>query len=117
MSTKHTFTITRTKDGKNQPAEEIEYTPMRVFVGGKRHILALHQLFPWGWIVSDPKSGGRVLQVHGTYKGIRVSSKGMTLADVKLAATSQVIALAARVGEEKFNQVLAEGRFANSTTD
>lgn len=102
---KNTFTL-RTKDGRD--IESVSYTPLMVIAGTQAHRLALHR-HPVlkQWTVSDPKSGAKVCLVHGQYRGIRVSSRDLTLRDVRQLAMADVESLIARVGSDKFNAVLA----------
>lgn len=87
---------------------DVEYTPLIVISGSVTHKLALHQMPEIGnWVVSDPKSGAKVCVVDGQYRGIRVSSRGLSIRDVRQLALASVEALIQRVGTEKFNAVLA----------
>jgi hypothetical protein len=102
---KPTFTL-RTKDGGELPG--IGYSPLMVIAGTQAHRLALHKHpVMKHWTVSDPKSGCKVCTVNGQYRGIRVSSAGLTLREVRQLALADVENLIARVGSDNFNAVLA----------
>lgn len=93
------------RDGTTAP---VEYTPLIVIAGSETHKLALHKNPHGIWAVSDPKSGAGVIRaVDGQYKGIRVSSRGLTLKEIRQLALADVENLIARIGSEKFNAVLA----------
>jgi hypothetical protein len=101
---KPTF-ILRRRDGF---AEAVPYTPLMVIVGTTAHRLALHRDNVGQWVVSDPKSGAAVIRhVHGQYKGIRVSCRGMKLSEIRQLALADVDALVQRIGSDKFNATLA----------
>jgi hypothetical protein len=91
---------------KPRKSGPVEFTPLRVEVAGVKHELALHKVNA-GWRVSDPKSGCKVLNVNGSYLGIRTSTDGRTKAEIKALAVHQVLALSERVGPEAFNARLA----------
>lgn len=108
MAKKPTFQI---RDAKGQPhGEPIPYHPLQVTAGAEAYKLALHTDFRGAWIISDPISGGKVLDVPGCYKGVRVSSAGYTYRQIHPGAQVELDLLIQRVGAEKFNQVLAKGR-------
>lgn len=93
------------RDGTTTP---VEYTPLMVIAGSEAHKLALHKTPTGVWAVSDPKSGASIIRaIHGQYRGIRVSSRVLTLKEVRQLALADVEALIARVGSDKFNAVLA----------
>jgi hypothetical protein len=105
----HTFTM---RDRANKPyGDPVPYTPIRVVVAGKQHDLALHKSGAQ-WQVSDPLSGGRVCDVTGLYRGIRVSSRGIGTREAKTLAIAQVQAKAERIGSDRFNAVMAAGKMA-----
>jgi hypothetical protein len=97
------------RDRKHQPfGAPVEYRPLRVVVGNVTHELALHEMY--GWTVSDPASGGRVLNVAGSMQGVRVSSAGMGPREATQRARAQVVALAESVGIDAFNARLVAVR-------
>jgi hypothetical protein len=102
---KPTFTL-RTKNGGE--IANVGYSPLMVVAGNQAHRLALHR-HPTlqHWTVSDPKSGFKICTVEGQYLGIRVSSVGLTLRDIRQLALAAVETLIARVGSDKFNATLA----------
>lgn len=102
-------TITlRRKDGS-----EIETVKSHLLVchaGTVTHTLHLHRDSLGFWTVSDPQSGGKVLMVIGEYKGMPVSSKGLSLREVRGLAQAQMDALIERVGSDRFNTIMANPR-------
>jgi hypothetical protein len=76
--------------------------------GTQTYALHLHNDPVWGWRLSDPRSGGCVLHVAGQYKGIRTTTKGYTLKEIKALAFAQVEALIERIGSDRFNSTLAK---------
>lgn len=102
---KQTFNLAR-RDGAVQ---SVSYTPLIVTAGSTTHKLALHKDPVNGaWVVSDPLSGAAVIrQVSGSYKGVRVSSRGYTQKEIRMLAIADVEALIARVGSDRFNAVLS----------
>lgn len=70
--------------------------------------LALHSIEAGGWALSDPLSGIRVMTVMGSYRGIRVSSRGMNLAEARQEARKQFVALVDAVGPDKVRKALAD---------
>jgi hypothetical protein len=86
---------------------ETKYSPIVVIAGTETHKLALHQLPSGHWVVSDPKSGAKIVSVHGQYKGIRTSSRGLTKRELRVYALASVEALIEQIGSDKFNAVLA----------
>jgi hypothetical protein len=99
------------RDRAGKAISEVEYTPIRVVVAGKQHDLALH-LLGAAWQVSEPISGARVCNVHGFYRGIRVTSKHLGKREAKTLAIAQVLARAEQIGAERFNAVLATAKAA-----
>jgi len=91
--------------------KEIAYTPLIVIAGSETHKLALHKDADGVWCVADPKSGALVVKsVCGQYKGIRISSRGLTLKEVRQLAIADVELIISRIGSTRFNDVLATGR-------
>lgn len=84
-----------------------KYTPLIVIAGSETHKLALHQIPSGHWVVSDPKSGAKIVSVHGQYKGIRTSSRGLTKRELRDCAVASVEGLINSIGSDKFNAVLA----------
>ena len=74
--------------------------------GSVTHALHLHKDASGIWVVSDPVSGGQVLRVQGSYKGVPCSSYGMALRDIRGSAQAQIEALIERVGSDRFNAIL-----------
>lgn len=100
-----TFTM---RDPKGKPlGDPVEYTPVHVSIGGHRRELALHKRCS-EWQVSDPVTGGRICEVHGMWRGIRVSSSEVKPPEAKRLAREQVEQLAAKVGADRFNARLDE---------
>jgi hypothetical protein len=88
--------------------EDVEYNPLMVIAGSTAHRLALHKNTKGVWMVADPVSGCVIIKaVQGQYQGVRVSSKGMALKEVRQLALAEVEFLISRVGSEKFNAILA----------
>ena len=105
--------ITRRQDGTlNAP---VKSHLVVVHAGTQTYTLHLHNDPLWGWRLSDPRSGGCVLTVDGLYKGIRTSSKGFTLREIRVLAFHQAEALIERVGSDKFNAVLAKAATIGET--
>ncbi len=101
------FTVARV-DGRHH---QCPYWPIKVTVGNVAHTFALHRDDNGHYKVSDIKSGACVLaRVTGLYKGIACSTKGFTLAEIKILAEVQVTMLADRCGNAKFNAVVAAGK-------
>ena len=98
-------TITlRRKDGS-----EISTVKSHLLVchaGAVTHTLHLHRDSFGSWVVSDPRTGGKVLHVIGWYKGVPVNSKSMTLKDARRYAQIDVDSLIERVGSDRFNSIL-----------
>lgn len=88
------------------------YTPIKVDVGlPAEATFALHiDRVSGSWIVSDPITGGRMLKVVSTYKGMPVSSEGEQLSVAKRLAVSQLTQFISRTGCTLFNARLAELR-------
>lgn len=99
--------------------DAIEYTPLVYIAGTAVHRLALHRSYgsrdlpnsSRGWQVSDPASGGCIIgDVGGTYKGMPVSSRGMTLRDARANAMAALDSLLGRIGSTAFNDRLEAAR-------
>ena len=98
--------ITRRKDGT--PIATVKSHLVVVHAGTQTYTLHLHNDPVWHWRLSDPRSGGVVLHVAGQFKGIRTSSKGFTLREIRVLAHQQVEALIERIGSDRFNSTLAQ---------
>lgn len=92
--------------------EPVRYWPLIVISGSETYQFALHRNIadPLSWTVSDPVSGGAVCHPGGQYRGIRVSSRGLSLAEIRPLALLDIEAMIAQVGYEKFNSVIAKAR-------
>lgn len=104
-------------------AQGIEYTALLYTAGTVTHRLALHRSsigvhpsFPLSslcWQVSDPISGGLILRdVGATYKGVPVSSAGLSSRDARTNAMARLDALLERIGSDAFNARLAAAQEA-----
>jgi len=94
----------RGKDGE-LIGDPVPYTPIVVISLNAAYTLALHKTSS-GWAVSDPVSGGKILNVSATYKGCPVSSEGLTKSQARANARDDLDLLIERVGSEKFNRIL-----------
>jgi len=95
------------KDGSTKA---VAYTPLIVIAGTQTHRLALHKNASEVWIVADPRTGALLVgAVSGQYRGIRVSSRGLTLAEVRQLAIVDAEAIISRLGSDRFNAVLNNG--------
>jgi hypothetical protein len=95
------------KDGSTKA---VAYTPLIVIAGTQTHRLALHKNDSEVWIVADPRTGALVVgAVSGQYRGIRISSRGLSLAEVRQLAIADVEAIISRLGSDRFNAVLNNG--------
>jgi streptomycin 6-kinase len=90
---------------------EVEYRPIIVKSGDIKHRLALHRV-SFGWVVSDPVSGGRVCDVAAIYKGMRCSSVNLGPTEAARRAQEHIAALISRVTPDGFNKRLQEARKA-----
>ena len=91
---------------RNLPAVETPYTPLLFTRGTQTHKLALVKRFGQ-WQVCDIGSGALVLRITARYKGMPVSSAGLTLAQARASALDNLDTLVDRVGLEKFESVLS----------
>ena len=92
---------------------EVEYRPIIIQSGDVKHRLALHR-FSFGWVVSDPISGGRVCEVTRLYKGVPCSSIGLGPREAAKRAQEHLAGFIARVTPEGFNKRLQAAREAYS---
>ena len=86
---------------------ETPYSPLIFTAGTETHKLALTKNINDVWIVSDLKSGAKILTVNGNYKGVPCSSRGFTLKLARECAVGDLEGLVNRIGSDKFNAVLA----------
>ncbi len=77
-----------------------------VTAGAVTHCLHLHKSPQDHWVVSDPRTGAQVLNVRGVYLGCPVSTKALTLKEVRGMAHAQVESLIERIGSDQFNAVI-----------
>jgi hypothetical protein len=95
---------TREKDGT--VIAEFKSHIVVVHAGAETHTMHLHKDALGHWVVTEPRTGAKVLNVHGTYLGCPVSSKGLTLKDIRGKAHAQLESLIERIGSDKFNTVI-----------
>jgi hypothetical protein len=88
--------------------KEVAYSPLMFTAGSVTYKLALAKNEAGDWVVSDPKSGGKVVTVDGVYKGVPCSSRGFPITLARQFAMASLEVLLNRIGSEKFNAVLAE---------
>lgn len=88
--------------------KSVAYSPLMFTAGSETHKLALAKNDAGDWVVSDPKTGGKVVTVDGVYKGVPCSSRGFPLKLAREFAVASLEVLLNRVGSEKFNAVLAQ---------
>jgi hypothetical protein len=92
--------------------EPVPYTALIFTAGVVTHKLALHReetLLPLKyreWHVSHPGIGAKVCRVTTSYKGVPVSSAGLTVTQARAAAVAELEALCGRIGSDKFNTVI-----------
>ena len=98
----------------NGVREPVQYYPIVYLAGSDTWRLALHRepvLAGKGdWIVSDPVSGYRVCRITANFKGITVSSRGLTVTQARAAALMDLDATVTRIGLPRFARVLAEAQ-------
>lgn len=104
MAKKPTFQMAL-RDGK---FIETEYTPLMFTAGTETYKLALTKNSAGVWIVSDPKSGAKIVTVNGIYKGVPCSSRGFTLGLARQCAVGDLEGLVSRIGSDRFNAVMAD---------
>lgn len=94
------------RDRNRKPlGEPVQYTPIMVIAGSDTHCLALHKVGD-EWRVSHPEIGAKVLLVEMTYRGIPMTTRDLTIAQVRNLAVKQIDLLIERVGSAKFNAVI-----------
>ena len=91
---------------RNLPSVETPYTPLLYTRGTLTHRLALVKRHGT-WQVCHPGSGALVLRITASFKGMPVSSAGLTLAQARASALDNLDSLVDRVGLEKFESVLS----------
>lgn len=112
MKAKNTF---RPRDAKGKLMPAVAYTPMIYIAGTQTHRFALHKSLNWAmpdekkdWHVSEPETGMHVCTVTSDYKGLHMSSRGLSTPRAREAAMAVLDALCERIGSEKFNATLAD---------
>ena len=103
MAKKPTFQMAL-RDGK---FIETPYNPLIFTAGSETYKLALTKNSVGVWIVSDPKSGAKIVTVNGNYRGVPCSSRGFTLKLARECAVGDLEGLINRIGSDKFNAVMA----------
>ena len=91
---------------RNSDPVSTPYTPLRFTRGTLTHHLALVKR-AGTWQVCHPGSGALVLRITASYKGMPVSSAGLTLAQARACALVDLDSLVDRVGLEHFERVLS----------
>ena len=87
----------------------VEFTPLLIKAGTVTRRLALHRLAGL-WLVSDPQSGGRICEVAGSSRGIRVSSRDVGPREAARLAKAHLAEFIEKVTPDGFNQRLAAAR-------
>ena len=91
---------------RNSPAVPTPYTPLMFTRGTTTHRLALLKRHGT-WQVCHPGSGALVLRITASFKGMPVSSAGLTLAQARACALVDLDSLVDRVGLGHFERVLS----------
>ena len=91
---------------RNSDPVPTPYTPLMYSRGTQTHKLALVKRHGT-WQVCHPGSGALVLRITASYKGMPVSSAGLTLAQARECALVDLDKLVDRVGLEKFESVMS----------
>jgi hypothetical protein len=91
---------------RNSDPVPTPYTPLLFTRGTQTHKLALVKRHG-SWQVCDIGTGALVLRITASYKGMPVSSAGLTLAQARASALDNLDTLVDRVGLEKFEAVLS----------
>lgn len=86
---------------------ETAYNPLIFTAGSETYKLALTKNISDVWIVSDPKSGAKILTVNGNCRGFPCSSRGFTLKLARECAVADLEGLVNRIGSDRFNAVMA----------
>jgi hypothetical protein len=87
---------------------ETPYSPLIFTAGTETYKLALTKNTTGEWIVSDTKSGAKIVTVNGNYKGVPCSSRGFTLSLARQCAVGDLEGLVRRIGSDRFNAVMAD---------
>ena len=103
MPKKPTFEM-KFKDGT---AVEVKYDPLIFIAGTETYKLALCKNRDGAWVVSDPRSGAKIVTVQGNYKGMPCTSRGFTLTRARQLAIADLEELVSRIGSDRFNAVMA----------
>lgn len=90
---------------RNSPSVETAYTPLMFTRGTMTHRLALVKRFGQ-WQICHPGSGALVLRITASFKGMPVSSAGLTLAQARACALVDLDSLVDRAGLEHFERVM-----------
>jgi hypothetical protein len=91
---------------RNSDPVPTPYSPLLFTRGTQTHRLALVKRFDQ-WQVCDITSGALVLRITASFKGMPVSSAGLTLAQARACALVDLDTLVDRVGLPKFESVLS----------
>jgi hypothetical protein len=102
MAKKPTFLLAL----RNSDPVPTPYTPLMFTRGTQTHRLALVKRYG-SWQVCHPGTGALVLRITATYKGMPVSSAGLTLAQARAYALLGLDTLVDRIGLPKFESVLS----------
>lgn len=94
--------IMRLRDGTEK---SVSYTPLIYSRMNEVYKFALHKVAGL-WIVSHIESGAKVCNVNALYKGMPVSSRGLTLRQARIDALDTIDALVDRIGFDKFDSVI-----------
>lgn len=96
------FTM-RLRDGTEK---SVAYTPLIYSRMTGVYKFALHKVAEL-WIVSHIESGAKVCNVNALYKGMPVSSIGLSLREARMFALHTLDSLVDRIGFEKFDSVIS----------
>ena len=91
---------------RNSDPVPTPYTPLMYSRGTQTHRLALVKRHGT-WQVCDIGSGALVLRITASFKGMPVSSAGLTLAQARSSALDNLDTLVDRVGLPKFESVMS----------
>ena len=92
---------------KDGTFEEIKYDPLIFIAGTETYKLALCKNRDGAWVVSDPRTGAKIVTVQGNYKGMPCTSRGFTLNRARQLAIADLEELISRIGSDRFNAVMA----------
>ena len=105
----------RSVNGELMPLD-VPYTPFIYEAGTEVHRFALHKSLSnlpeahKQWEISEPVTGMHVRTVVGSFKGVPVSSRGMTTVRARQAARATLDEFLERVGSDKFNTTIAQAK-------